>query len=82
MWRKIALKLVHTDVCYVDARSHSDGQYFVIFIDDYSHKLWAYLLKMKNQVLSVIKEFHAGTKDKGLGVFRLQRILGKNRKRI
>ena len=49
----MVFKLVHTDVCYVDARSH----YFVTFIDDYSRKLWAYVLKMKDQVLSVFKEF-------------------------
>ena len=55
--RKTALELVHTDVCYVDAKSHSGGQYFVTFIDDYSHKLWAYVLKTKDQVLGVFKKF-------------------------
>ena len=46
-----------SDVCYVDARSHSGGQYFVTFIDDYSCKLWVYVLKMKDQVPSIFKEF-------------------------
>ena len=48
MQRKTALELVHTDVCYVDAISHFDGQYFVTFIDDYIRKLWAYVLKTKD----------------------------------
>ena len=61
MRRKMALELVHTDVCYVDTKSHSGGQYFVTFIDDYSRKLWAYVLKTKDQVLSVFKEFQART---------------------
>ena len=29
------------------------------FIDDHSRKLWAYVLKTKDQVLSVFKELHA-----------------------
>ena len=34
-----ALELIHTDVCYVDAKSHSRGHYFVTFIDDHNRKL-------------------------------------------
>ena len=34
--REVALELVHTDVCYVDAPSHCGGPYFVTFIDDYN----------------------------------------------
>ena len=52
---KALLKLVHTD----DTKSHSGGQYFVNFIDNHSRKLWAYVLKTKDQVLSVFKELHA-----------------------
>ena len=59
MRTKNALKLVHTDVCQVDAKSHADAQYFVTFINDYSRKLWAFTLKTKDQVLSVFKEFQA-----------------------
>ena len=53
-------ELVHTNLCYVDASSHRGGQYFVTFIDDFSRKLWAFVLKSKDQVLSVFKEFHVG----------------------
>ena len=59
MRRKTLLELVHTDVCSVDMKSTSGGQYFVTFIDDHSRKLWAYVLKTKDQVLSVFKELHA-----------------------
>ena len=31
----------------------------VTLIDDYSRKLWAFVLKSKDQVLSVFKEFQA-----------------------
>lgn len=56
--RKHALDLVHTDVCSMDAKSHRGAQYFVTFIDDYSRKLWAFVLKSKDQVLDAFKEFH------------------------
>ena len=59
MRRKALLELVHTDVCQVDTKSHVGSQYFVTFIDDHNRKLWASLLKTKDQVLSVFKEFHA-----------------------
>ena len=49
--RKNVLDLVHTDVCSMDVRSHSGAQYFVTFIDDYSRKVWAFVLKSKDQVL-------------------------------
>ena len=59
MRRKNAQKLVHTDVCYVDAKSQASAQYFVTFIDDYSWKLWASVLKTKDQMLFIFKEFQA-----------------------
>ena len=59
IWRKTALELIHTDVCYVDMTSNSRGQYFVTVIDDYSRKLWVSMLKTKDQVLSIFKEFQA-----------------------
>ena len=36
----------------------SGALYFVTFIDDCSWKVWAYALKMKDQVVNVFKEFH------------------------
>ena len=59
MRRKIALELVHIDVFQVDAKSHDGAQYFVTFIDDYSRKLWVSVMKRKDQVLSLFKEFKA-----------------------
>ena len=56
------LELMPTDVCYVDAKSHAGAQYFVTFIDDYNRKLWTFVLKTKDQVLSIFKEFQARTK--------------------
>ena len=57
MRKKMPLELVHTDVCYVDTKSHAGSQYFVTFIDDCSRKLWTSVLKTKDRVLSFFKEF-------------------------
>lgn len=43
----------------MDAKSHHDAQYFVTFIDDFSRKVLAFLLKNKDQLLDAFKEFHA-----------------------
>ena len=52
------MELVHTNVCYVDTKSHSGSQYFVTFIHECTWKLWASALKAKDQMLSLFKEFH------------------------
>ena len=59
MRRKAPLELVHTHVCQVDTKSHAGLQYFVTFTVDHNKKLWVSTLKMKDQVLSAFKEFHA-----------------------
>ena len=43
--KRMSMKHVHTDVCYVDTKLHANSQYFVTFIDDYSRELWASILK-------------------------------------
>ena len=53
------LELVHSDVCGpLKVRSIGGALYFVTFIDDYSRKLWVRMLKSKDKVFDVFKEFH------------------------
>lgn len=33
--------------------------YFIIFIDEYSRKIWVFVWKFKDQVFGVFKHFHA-----------------------
>ena len=56
------IELVHTDVCQVHMKSHARSQYFLTFIVEHNLKLWVSPLKIKDQVLSVFKEFHAKAK--------------------
>ena len=53
------MDLIHTDVCTMNARTLSGAIYFVTFIDDYSKKVWTFILKSKDQVLNLFKYFHA-----------------------
>ena len=52
------LELVHSDVWGPSPLTSLLGfNYYVIFIDDYSRFTWLFLLKHKNEVLSVFKHF-------------------------
>lgn len=51
------LDLVHSDVCKMTTKSIGGAEYIITFIDDFSIKVWAYILKSKDQVLAVFKQF-------------------------
>jgi hypothetical protein len=55
---KAILEFIYSDVCgplWVD--SIGGNRYFVTFIDDFSRKLWTYLIKKKNEVIEVFPKF-------------------------
>ena len=51
-------ELVHSDVWGPTNESFDGYKYFVIFVDDFSRVTWLYLLKSKNEVMEVFKDFH------------------------
>ena len=54
------LEIVHLDVCGpIPSSSLSGYVYYVLFIDDFSHNTWIYLLKGKSEVFSKFKEYKA-----------------------
>ena len=54
------LEVIHYDVCGpMSSSSLSEYVYYVSFIDDFSRKMWIYLLKSKDEVFSKFKEFIA-----------------------
>ena len=54
------LEIIHFDVCSLMSSSSLSGYvYHVSFIDDFSRKIWIYLLKNKYEVFSKFKEFKA-----------------------
>ena len=51
---------MHSDLCGpMKTKTLGGALYFVTFIDDCSRKLWVYVLKTKDQVLGVFKQFQA-----------------------
>ena len=49
---------MHSDLCGpMPSLSLGGATYFATFIDDYSHKVWVYILKHKDDVLGVFKMF-------------------------
>jgi transposase InsO family protein len=54
------LEIVHSDVCGPMRTTSSGGaRYVVTYIDNFSRKVWVYLLKSKGECLEKFKEFKA-----------------------
>jgi len=52
------LDVIHSDVCgLVEVKSLGGNNYFVTFIDEFTTKLWIYLLAKKSDVFEVFKKF-------------------------
>lgn len=52
------LELVHSDVCGpIQVQSFGGHRYFVTFIDDYSRRVFVYVMKNKNEVFECFKIF-------------------------
>ena len=57
---KEPLGLVHSDVCgKMNAKSLGGAEYFLTFIDDFSHYTWVYILKKKDEVFKYFQEWKA-----------------------
>eukprot|EP00253_Pinus_taeda_P003210 PITA_03210 len=54
------LDYIHSDVLGPSpTTSYGGSSYFVYFIDDFSRKVWVYMLKRKSDVFTVFKQFRA-----------------------
>src|SRR4051812_42084549 len=52
------LEVVYSDVCGpMQVDTLGGNRYFVTFIDDFSRKLWTYVIKRKDEVFDVFKRF-------------------------
>lgn len=54
------LELVHSDLCGpVETASLGGARYFLTFVDDFTHKVFIYILKNKNETAKIFKIFKA-----------------------
>lgn len=58
-WAKEKLDLVHTNLCGPMRPSHSTFQYFMLFVDDFSRKMWIYCIRTKDEAFENFKKFKA-----------------------
>jgi len=57
---KKVLEVVHLDVCgLLDKPSLGGSGYFLTFVDEFSRKIWVYLLKEKGDVFSMFEKLCA-----------------------
>jgi len=50
--------VVHADICGpMNITSIIGARYFVLFVDDYSRKMWVYFLKLKYKVFNEFQKF-------------------------
>ena len=54
------LERIHTDVCGpFFVASTAKHRYYVIFVDDYSHRCWIFFMQKKSETFSKFCEFKA-----------------------
>ncbi|KYN01654.1 Copia protein [Cyphomyrmex costatus] len=52
------LEIIHTDLCGpINPKTWDGKEYFLTFLDDYTHLTIVYLLKSKNEVFEIMKEY-------------------------
>ena len=69
------LEIIHIDI-YCPNMDGSDPKYFITFIDDYSHYMYLYMLRSKDEALETFKVFKAKVQkqcEKQIKVVRLDR---------
>jgi hypothetical protein len=71
-------QLIHADVWTSPVLSNYGSQYYPVILDDYSHYVWTFSMRHKNEVLSILLSFHSyvATQHK-LPILALQTDNGK-----
>ncbi|KAL8089642.1 hypothetical protein AgCh_039213 [Apium graveolens] len=55
---KQALEIVHADICGpIQPATRGGNRYFILFVDNFSHKMWVYMLKEKSAAFEMFKKF-------------------------
>lgn len=74
---KEKLELIHGDLCGpITPTTQAGNKYFFLLVDDYSRKMWVYMLKEKSEAFEVFKKFRSMVeKESGceIKVFRTDR---------
>lgn len=62
---KRVLELIHGDICGpIEPATSAGNGYFFLLVDDFSRKMWAYMLKTKGEEFEIFKKFKAMVENK------------------
>ena len=57
---KRVLELIHGDICGpITPETCARNRYFLLLVDDFSRKMWVYMLKSKSEAFATFKKFRA-----------------------
>lgn len=60
-----ALELIHGDICGpIEPATPAGNRYFLLLVDDFSRKMWVYMMKAKGEAFEVFKKFKAMVENK------------------
>ena len=68
------LQLIHADICGpMNTSSVTGCKYFLLIVDDFSRKMWVYILKHKSDVFSIFQKFKSLVeKESGCNIITLR----------
>lgn len=59
------LELIHGDICgLIEPATPAGNRYFFLLVDDFSRKMWVYMLKTKGEAFEFFKKFKAMVENK------------------
>ena len=74
---KRKLEVIYYDVCGpFEVKSLGGNSYFVPFIDEFTRKMWIYLIKQKSEVFNIFKKFKLLSEKQSDKVIKVLRIDG------
>jgi len=69
--------VIYSDVCGpFEVKSLGGNSYFVSFIDEFTRKIWIYLIKQKNEVFNIFKKFKLLSEKQSDNVIKMLRTDG------
>lgn len=64
---KEKLELIHNDICGpIYPPTPASNRYFILFVDDFSGKMWVYMLKHKSKALEAFIKFQSYCESAGI----------------
>lgn len=71
---KQKLELIHGDLCRpISPPTPSGNRYFLLLVDDYSRKMWVFMLKQKSEALAAFKKFKMLVENEAMETIKVLR---------